>query len=112
MSSAPSSHHSYRGLGRDTGREGAGPQSVQWCLGVKDYGEQGTRLGMSRIKGTRPFARIQLSDSTLNEKEKNRRGEPKPRAVPNSLSPIRAAREEAGSFTKAMAPSFLAKGAR
>lgn len=46
--------------------KGAGPQSVQWCLGVKDYGEQGTRLGMSGIKGTRPFARIQLSDSKLN----------------------------------------------
>jgi hypothetical protein len=61
-----SSHHPYRGLGRDTGREGAGPQSVQWCLGVKDYGEQGTRSGMSRIKGTRPFTRIQLSDSKLN----------------------------------------------
>lgn len=25
--------------------KGAGPQSVQWCLGVKDYGEQGTRWG-------------------------------------------------------------------
>lgn len=52
----------------------------------------------------------QLSDSKLNFKKK-RRGEPKPQAVPDSLSPIRAARDEAGSFTKAMAPSFRAKGA-
>lgn len=38
--------------------KGAGPQSVQVVLGVKDYGEQGTRPGISGIKDTRPFARI------------------------------------------------------
>ena len=47
------------GLGEETqAGEGAGPQSVQVVLGGKDYGEQGTRPGISGIKDTRPFARI------------------------------------------------------
>lgn len=41
-------------------RQGRGlvPSLYKWCLGVKDYGEQGTRPGISGMKGTRPFARI------------------------------------------------------
>lgn len=48
-----------KGFGEETqAGKGAGPQSVQVVLGVKDYGEQGTRPGISGIKDTRPFARI------------------------------------------------------
>lgn len=66
MSPPPILFPPLKGFGKRQAGKGAGPQSVQWCLGVKDYGEQGTRLGMTGIKGTRPFARIQLSDSKLN----------------------------------------------
>lgn len=58
MSAPPTLLFTPKGAwGRDTGRGGAGPQSVQVVLGVKDYGEQGTdQTGISGIKDTRPFA--------------------------------------------------------